>query len=253
VLVIPSIDLRGGRCVRLREGDFATETSYPVEATELVSRYHSLGARRLHIVDLDGAKDGVTANTAVIQNLARHPAVCLQVGGGVRSAAMVERLLALGVARVVVGSAAIQRPAEVATWVRLFGPERICLAFDVRIDGGEPRVHTHGWTVNSAVSLWNALAPYGAVSLKHVLCTDISRDGTLRGPNLTLYRTALARHPELEWQASGGIRDARDLAALSSLGIAAAVSGTALLEDRIPKKELEPFLPGASSPASTFA
>src|SRR5262249_39177029 len=152
------------------------------------------------------------------------------------------------------GSVAVQRPQEVATWISSFGPERICIAFDVRLGaGGEPRVHTHGWTVNSAVSLWNALAIYGAGPLKHVLCTDISADWTLRGANLALYRRAVTRHPELKWQASGGIRDAMDLAALARCGVAAAVSGTALLEDRIPMKELQPFLPGGSSPASTYA
>jgi len=253
MLVIPSIDLRGGRCVRLREGDFATQTAYDVEPTELVGRHHALGARWLHVVDLDGAKHGVPANMAVIESLARHPAVCLQVGGGVRSTGTIERLLSAGVARVVVGSAAVQNPAEVATWISSFGPERICVAFDVRLGArGEPQVHTHGWTVNSAVSLWNVLAIYGAGLLKHVLCTDIARDGTRRGPNLALYRTAITRHPEILWQASGGVRDALDLAALARLGLAAAISGTALLEDRIPLKELEPFLPDASSPASTF-
>jgi phosphoribosylformimino-5-aminoimidazole carboxamide ribotide isomerase len=252
VLVIPSIDLRGGRCVRLREGDFAAQTCYDVEPAKLVARYHAFGARWLHVVDLDGAKDGVPGNLAVIQSLARHPAVCLQVGGGIRSTGTIERLLSAGVARVVVGSAAVDRPQEVATWISSFGPERICIAFDVRLGaGGEPRVHTQGWTVNSAMSLWNALAIYGAGPLKHVLCTDISRDGTLRGPNLALYRTAVARHPELHWQASGGIRDALDLAALARLGVMSAVSGTALLEDRIPMKELRPFLPDVSSPALT--
>jgi phosphoribosylformimino-5-aminoimidazole carboxamide ribotide isomerase len=254
MLVIPSIDLRGGRCVRLREGDFATETSYAIEPEELVRRYRSLGARWLHIVDLDGAKNGVTVNMPAIERLARQSEMSLQAGGGIRSTAAIERLLSAGVARVVVGSAAVQRPAEVATWISSFGPDRVCIAFDVRLGpGNQPQVHTHGWTVNSAISLWNALAIYGAGPLKHVLCTDISRDGTLRGPNLPLYRTALKRHPELEWQASGGVRDALDLAALARLGIAAAVSGTALLEDRIPMKELQPFLPDASSPASTYA
>jgi phosphoribosylformimino-5-aminoimidazole carboxamide ribotide isomerase len=254
VLVIPAIDLRAGRCVRLREGDFATQTCYDIEPAELVGRYHSLGARWLHVVDLDAAKHGVPVNLSVIESLARHPAMRLQVGGGVRGTATIERLLSAGVARVVIGSAAVQRPAEVATWISSFGPERICVAFDVRLGtAGEPQVHTDGWTVNSAISLWNALAIYGAGPLKHVLCTDISRDGTRRGPNLALYRAAVTKHPDLDWQASGGVRDALDLAALAQVGIAAAVSGTALLEDRIPSKELEPFLPDASSPASTYA
>jgi phosphoribosylformimino-5-aminoimidazole carboxamide ribotide isomerase len=254
MLLIPSIDLRGGRCVRLREGDFATETAYSIEPAVLVRRYRALGVRWLHIVDLDGAKDGVAVNAPVIESLARHPAICLQVGGGVRSAAVVEQLLSAGVARVVIGSAAVQRPAEIATWVRCFGPERICVAFDVRVVArGEPLVHTHGWTVNSALSLWSAVGAFSGTAIKHVLCTDIGRDGTLRGPNLSLYRAALTSFPRLCWQASGGIRNADDLKSLARLGVGAAVSGTALLQERISIKELRQFLPDASSPASTSA
>jgi phosphoribosylformimino-5-aminoimidazole carboxamide ribotide isomerase len=244
MFLIPSIDLRGGRCVRLREGDFATETSYAVEPAVLLRRYQSLGARWLHIVDLDGAKDGVGINTPIIVNLARYRGLSLQVGGGVRSAAVIEGLLTAGVARVVIGSAAVQRPAAVSTWLRTFGAERICVAFDVRIGGKEePQVHTHGWTVNSALSLWNAIGAFSEGSLRHVLCTDIARDGTLRGPNFELYRECFRRFPTLSWQASGGIRSAADLVGLARSGVAAAVSGTALIEDRIPAQELRAFLP----------
>jgi len=244
MLLIPSIDLRAGRCVRLRRGDFATETAYDIEPAALLRRYHSLGARWLHIVDLDGAKDGVTVNMPIIENLARHPAVCLQVGGGVRSAAVVEKLLSAGVARVVVGSAAVQKPAEVATWLKCFGKERVCLAFDVRMGPlHQPQVHSEAWTRNSVVSLWDAINVFPAGSVQHVLSTDIDRDGTLCGPNLALYRLATQCFPRLAWQASGGIRHASDLAALAQVGVSAAVSGTALLEGRIAARSLGAFLP----------
>jgi phosphoribosylformimino-5-aminoimidazole carboxamide ribotide isomerase len=254
MLLIPSIDLRGGRCVRLREGDFATETGYAVEPAALAGRYRALGARWLHVVDLDGARNGLAVNTSIIMGLALQPSLCLQVGGGVRSATVIETLLTAGVARVVIGTAAVERPEEVGTWLRDFGPERICLAFDVRSSGnGEPHVRTDGWTRDAAVSLTQAIQAFPLGELKHVLCTDIGRDGTLRGPNLRLYRECVARFPGLRWQASGGIRDGHDLSALSSTGVAAAVSGTALLQERISATELRPFLPDASSPASTCA
>jgi len=209
MLVIPAIDLRAGRCVRLREGDFAAETAYAIEPAALAERYHRLGARWLHVVDLDGAKDGVAVNTPLIESLARHPTMRLQVGGGVRSAAAIEALLSAGVARVVIGSAALARPAEVATWLKCFGSERICLAFDVRMGPvHEPQVHTHGWTVSHALTLWEAINIFPPGALQHVLSTDIERDGTLHGPNLALYRLAVALFPKLAWQASGGIRDA---------------------------------------------
>jgi phosphoribosylformimino-5-aminoimidazole carboxamide ribotide isomerase len=254
MLLIPAIDLRAGRCVRLHQGDFAAETSYAIEPAALLRRYQALGARWLHVVDLDGARDGVRVNAPLIASLARDKSMRLQVGGGVRSASAIEALLGAGVARVVVGSAAVERPGEVGAWIKCFGAERVCVAFDVRVDTcGEPQVHTHGWTRNGVLSLWNAIDALSCAPLRHVLCTDIALDGTLAGPNLTLYRRALDRFPNLSWQASGGIRNAADLSALARLGVNAAVSGKALLEKRIPVKELQPFLPDASSPASTCA
>jgi phosphoribosylformimino-5-aminoimidazole carboxamide ribotide isomerase len=252
MLLIPAIDVRGGHCVRLSQGNFAAETQYAVTPQALLRRYRALGARWIHVVDLDGARDGVRLNATLVEHLAREAGVQLQVGGGVRSASAVEALLDVGVARVVIGSAAVQRPAEVATWMRTFGTERLCLAFDVRLSAsGEPYVHTHGWTRNSAVSLWQALDSYPTGAIRHVLCTDIEQDGTLGGPNLALCRTTLARFPHVSWQASGGIRNAADLAALAKVGLAAAVSGRALIEETISIKELQPFLPDASLPAST--
>jgi len=254
MLLIPAIDLRNGCCVRLYQGDFNAQTHYEVAPRELLLRYRSLGASWLHVVDLDGAKDGLPVNRSVILALARNAGVRLQVGGGVRSASIIEDLLAQGVDRVVVGSAAIEQPAVVAGWLSSFGAERICLAFDVRLDpNGDPKPRTRGWTERTALTLWQAVEPFIALSLKHILCTDIERDGALTGPNLSLYRDAVKRFPQLAWQASGGVRDAADLNALENAGVAAAVSGKALLEERITSEELRPFLPNASSPASTSA
>lgn len=254
MLLIPAIDLRNGRCVRLFQGDFGAETRYAHEPHELLLRYREFGASWLHVVDLDGAKEGVLANRGVIVRLASQKGVKLQVGGGVRSAAVIDDLIRNGVERVVVGSAAIQRPLEVAEWFTRFGTERICLALDVRMDAGdEPRVRTHGWREGTAISLWEAISRFPNGMVKHVLCTDIERDGAMTGPNLNLYRTAVSRFPRLSWQASGGVRSAADLAALADIGVTAAVSGKALLEERITPEELRPFLPDASSLASTSA
>jgi len=251
--LIPSIDLAQGRCVRLRQGDFHQETRYAPAPHEHLGRYERLGARWVHVVDLDGARDGKRTNHALIAGLATLGSPKLQVGGGVRSAAAIEVLLDAGVERVVIGSAALERPEEVLEWLERFGAEYLCLAFDVRAEPGvEPYVHSHGWSQRGNLDLWSALSPY-STHVRHVLCTDIARDGMLSGPNLDLYSAALDRFPHLAWQASGGIRDAVDLAALARLGVAAAISGRALLEDRIPDEELRPFLPDASSPASTSA
>jgi phosphoribosylformimino-5-aminoimidazole carboxamide ribotide isomerase len=134
----------------------------------------------------------------------------------------------------------------VRDWLRVFGPERLCLAFDVRLDeAGTPRVATHGWREQSSLSLWDAVAGFGTAGLRHVLCTDVARDGTLGGPNVELYREAVRRFPEILWQASGGVRDLNDLAALADTEVAAAISGKALLDDLIPTEELQAFLPNA--------
>lgn len=254
MLLIPALDLRGGRCVRLYQGDFAAETRYPHEPSVRLQQYRALGASWIHVVDLDGARGGQLQHAELIASLVTIPGVRLQFGGGVRDAATVERLLQLGVARVVIGSAAIEQPEELHEWLKRYGATRLCVAVDVRCDAsGVPAVRTRGWQHDSGLTLWDALAQRIPVGLRHVLCTDIERDGTLHGPNLELYAEAQRRYPRLQWQASGGIRNAADLRALADLGIHAAVSGKALLEGHITTEELRSFLHDASSPASTFA
>jgi phosphoribosylformimino-5-aminoimidazole carboxamide ribotide isomerase len=254
MLLIPSIDLTDGHCVRLFKGDFNDATRYDYDPQELVRRYSALGAPWLHVVDLDGAKDGTMANRSLVLALASERALKLQVGGGVRSAEAIEDLLAHGVARVVVGSAAVEEPRSVIAWLKRFGSERVCLAFDVRLDAlGMPRVCVRGWRKSAPLDLWRAVKPFLAHGLKHVLCTDIERDGTLAGPNLALYTQATVHLRHLAWQASGGVRDAADLAALAATGVAAAISGRALLDGRIKLEELHAFLLNASLPVSTCA
>ena len=254
MILIPAIDLRGGNCVRLFQGDFAAETRYDADPLELANHYQTLGATWLHVVDLDGARDGTPANHGIIQRIARETPLKLQIGGGIRTRDTIDRLLALGASRLVIGSLAIEQSVLVKSWLSELGPERICLALDVRLNnGGTPVVQTRGWRHDSALNLWSALDPYAGSGLKHVLCTDIARDGALTGPNVPLYADAVRRCPELAWQASGGIRSAEDLRALDAAGALAAVSGKALLERKITAEGLIPFLPNASSPASTSA
>jgi phosphoribosylformimino-5-aminoimidazole carboxamide ribotide isomerase len=244
--LIPAIDLRAGHCVRLLHGDFEAETRYPTDPYSLLTKYREAGADWLHLVDLDGARDGSLGNRAIIVELAAAKALNLQVGGGLRNTAALAQMLDAGVGRAVVGSAAITQVEQVQEWLVHFGAQRLTLAFDVSIDdGGSPKVMTHGWQRQSEYSLWDALDNYSASQLKHVLCTDVGRDGALSGPNVELYREAVRRYPQIEWQASGGIRNARDLHALSEAGAAAAISGKALLENLIPFEELQPFLPNA--------
>jgi phosphoribosylformimino-5-aminoimidazole carboxamide ribotide isomerase len=245
--LVPAIDLRGGKCVRLLQGRFDAETIYGDEPTRILARYRELGARYVHLVDLDGARDGSQGNQDAIARLASaYPDVRVQVGGGIRSRDVAKKLLALDVARIVVGSVAVTRPTEVEDWMQEFGADRVVLAFDVRIDaGGTPRLATHGWKSQTDASLWEAVDAYTSHGAIHVLCTDVARDGALSGPNLALYTEASRMFPSIQWQASGGVARGADLRALEATGAAAVISGRALLEERIPAEELQPYLPSA--------
>src|ERR1700728_2597545 len=239
--LLPAIDLKDGRCVRLLRGDFAQETAYSTAPLDLARKFEAMGADWLHVVDLDGARGGRTdhGNHALIAQLARESTLKLQVGGGLRTRADVQRILEAGAERAFIGSVALSDPATVREWMDDFGADRIAVAFDVRLDaGGTPRIATHGWQRQSTRPLWEALAEFPSAAPTHVLCTDVARDGALSGPNVALYAEAARRFPGIAWQASGGIRDAADLKALASCGAAAAISGKALLEDLIPVEEL---------------
>jgi phosphoribosylformimino-5-aminoimidazole carboxamide ribotide isomerase len=233
VLVIPAIDLRGGRVVRLAQGDYARETAYPVEPLALARQYADAGAAWLHVVDLDGARSGELENLRVIEAVAKTR-LAVQAGGGVRETGDLCRLFDAGVARVVVGSVAVRAPEVVESWLAEFGAERLCIALDTRRDdGGRWTLPAKGWTESSPLDL-DALAPrYLGAGARHLLCTDITRDGMLSGPNLDLYAHLLRIAPGAQLQASGGVRDVADLRALRDSGAAGAILGRSLLEGRM--------------------
>jgi phosphoribosylformimino-5-aminoimidazole carboxamide ribotide isomerase len=243
--LIPAIDIRDGRCVRLLKGDFERETRYAVDPIELAGRYREAGAGWLHVVDLDGAARGEPVNLDLIARIQASTDLKVQLGGGARNRASLERVLAVA-DRVVIGSLAVSEPDRVAGWLEEFGAERFTLALDVRLDAdGTPLLATHGWTRATTLTLAAAIERFLPVGLRHVLCTDIDRDGALTGPNVDLYRDCVQRWPGIALQASGGVRDAGDLTALAAAGVAAAVSGKALLEGRLTLEEMRPFLPAA--------
>lgn len=243
--LIPAIDLRDGRCVRLLKGDFARETRYADDPVELAGRYRDLGAEWLHIVDLDGAKSGQPVNLKLIERMARRSGLKTQIGGGIRDRDSLAA--ALGVAdRVVIGSLAVAQADLVQAWIKEFGAERFTLGFDVRVDSdGHAWLTTHGWTRTSATTLEAAVEAFLAAGLRHVLCTDVDKDGAMTGPNLALYRDCVRRWPAIAFQASGGVRNVGDLIELDRTGVSGAISGRALLEGRFSIQEMQQFLPNA--------
>jgi phosphoribosylformimino-5-aminoimidazole carboxamide ribotide isomerase len=176
----------------------------------------------------------------------------VQVGGGLRNLDRVKQLLDAGVQRAVIGSIAINDPETVLSWLDSVPADGLVLALDVRLDEArQPWLTTHGWVETSNVLLWDAVERFASRGLRHVLCTDVSRDGAMTGPNFALYAEAVRRFPNVQWQASGGVSSGRDLANLRECGVAAVISGKAMLENSIPVEELRPFLPNASSLALT--
>jgi phosphoribosylformimino-5-aminoimidazole carboxamide ribotide isomerase len=232
--VYPAIDVRDGRVVRLRQGDYAQETRYDEAPLALASRYAGQGAQWLHLVDLDAAREGGYTLAPLLHALKRDTSLRVQTGGGVRRASHVEAILAAGAERVVVGSLAIREPERVIAWLRAFGADRITVALDARRDpDGVWRLPSHGWTAPSGQTLEALALRFAEAGLRHLLCTDIDRDGMLAGPNLALYRWLSACVPGVAVQASGGVREAADVAAARAAGCGGVVLGKALLEDRI--------------------
>ena len=229
----PALDIRGGRVVRLRQGDYAQETRYADEPLAAARAHAEAGARWLHLVDLDAARVGGYTLAPLLREIRAQTGLRVQTGGGVRSEADAEAILDAGAARVVVGSLAVREPARVARWLGRFGAERLTIALDVREVDGEWRLPVAGWTADSGARLDELLARYADAGLRHLLCTDIACDGMLAGPNLGLYRRVLARAPAVAVQGSGGVRDAADVRALRDAGCAGAVLGRALLEGRL--------------------
>ena len=233
MIVYPAIDLRQGKCVRLQQGRFDQVTTYADDPLAVARAYAAEGAAWLHVVDLDGAKDGNAAQTDLILRIAAEVGLKVQTGGGIRSEKQIQAYLDGGVARVVIGSLALTNPGLVGAWLGEFGRDRIVLALDVRpAEDGSWHVATHGWQKDSGKTLTAVIDEFGVASLRHLLCTDVARDGLLAGPNLALYQEIRSAYPGLELQASGGVASLDDLQVLKAAGVAGVVVGKALYEKR---------------------
>lgn len=229
MLVVPAIDLQAGRCVRLKQGQFDQVTQFDVPPVERALYFKQSGAQRLHIVDLDGARMGVMQQLPLI-NAMLSCGITVQAGGGIRTLEQAKRCLDSGISHLVIGSIAISNPEVTSNIIQEVKPEHIILALDVRIDHEIPVPAINGWQMSSQSNLWEVVGYYHQLGINDILCTDISCDGMMSGPNFNLYQQAVERFPNISWQASGGIRDRDDIATLESLGVAAAILGLTLYQ-----------------------
>ncbi len=231
--IYPAIDLLSGKCVRLYQGCYNQVSIYDNDPVNVAQTFVTQGASSLHIVDLDGAKEGNQVNLDTIIKIQHATGLNIQVGGGIRSKKQVSDMFELGIHRVILGSIAIAQPYDVMEWMQEFGADRFVLALDIRINKtNDPIVALHGWEKESDTTLWKVLDEYQQSSLRHVLCTDISRDGTLNGPNIDLYTECVKRYPNIAFQASGGVSTLKDLTMLSSISVAGVIVGKALYENK---------------------
>lgn len=237
--IIPAIDLYQGDVVRLTQGDYTVKTTYSLDAKQLINDYQQAGFSRVHVVDLSGAEQGMMLQETMIKQMCDNAMIKLQVGGGIRSAAQLDRLFEAGVDRVVVGSLAVQNTSLVQQWLTEYGADRIVIALDIVMENSIPIVMTQGWQKNSQISVSELLACYPPFTIKNVLCTDIQRDGLLSGPSIALYQELLQTFPDINWIASGGVASINDLSALNRIGMQEVIVGKALYEQRLTLAECQ--------------
>lgn len=228
MIIYPAVDLIGGEAVRLQQGRFNDVTRYPIVPSEALRQFADAGATWAHVVDLDGARAGRPMQCELIAKLAREAPLRVQAAGGYREGEQLERMFDAGVARIMVGSLAVRQPEMVRSWIDEFGSDRIGLSLDVRVNDGIPLVAVAGWTEDSGKSLWDVAADFPQA--RHLLVTDIGRDGMLGGPNVALYNKIVRRLPHVDVQASGGVSSLSDLERLPTAG---AIIGKALWEGRV--------------------
>lgn len=236
--VYPALDIRNGQVVRLLQGDYAQQTTYGDDPLPRAQAFAAAGAHWMHLVDLDAAKAGGYTLAPLLGQIASNTSLKVQTGGGVRSRDDVARILDAGASRVVIGSLAVRQPEQVLAWLDKFGADRLTIALDTRQgDDGVWRLPVHGWTETADVTLDELATRYAQAGMKHLLCTDIARDGMLSGPNIALYTHLSKLLPGVAVQASGGVRDVNDVAAAKAAGCGGAVLGKALLEGRLQLSE----------------
>ncbi len=236
--IIPAIDIIGGRCVRLEQGDYARKKTYGQNPLDLAKSLEQQGFRYLHLVDLDGAKAGKPVNLDVLEKIAAQTGLVVDFGGGVKDTAALELVFRAGARQVTAGSVAVKKTEMVARWLKRFGPEKIILGADVK----DRKVYINGWRTETQWELFPFLEFYLEKGIKYVVCTDISRDGLLAGSAVKLYKEIVSAFPALKLVASGGVSSAAELSVLHRAGLDGAIVGKALLENKITLNQIKDYV-----------
>lgn len=232
--LIPAIDIINGQCVRLTKGDYKQKKVYHDDPVAVAKDFEALGFRRLHIVDLDGAKSKHIVNDAVLRGITSATSLAVDFGGGIKTEEDIEKAFEAGAAMVTIGSVAVTDPDLFIGWLKKYGPEKLILGADVR----NGMISINGWKEDSSEPLLPFLRKYIDAGMVNVLCTEISKDGTLQGPAVALYKEVMANYPQLHLIASGGVSRQEDIEELEREGIPAVVFGKAIYEGRIDLKSL---------------
>jgi phosphoribosylformimino-5-aminoimidazole carboxamide ribotide isomerase len=236
--IIPAIYIINGKCVRLTQGDYSTQKVYNDNPVDVAKQFEAAGIKYLHLVDLDGAREGQVVNWKTVEGVITNTNLAVDFGGGVKSEEEVTRLFESGVRQVNIGSLAVKKKEIAFEWLKRFGADKIIISADVKHE----TIAINGWESDSGINILDFLAEYSTQGMKYTTCTDISVDGMLTGPSIDLYRKLLARFPTLNLVASGGVSSVDDLMKLQAIGVDGVIIGKAIYEGRIKLSELKPWL-----------
>lgn len=232
--IIPAIDIIDGKCVRLTKGDYAQQKVYNENPVEVAKQFADAGIKRLHIVDLDGAKAGKIINLAVLEAIATATDLIIDFGGGIKNITDVGNVFDAGAAIATIGSLAVKQPAIIEEWLMEFGADKFLIGADV-LDG---KIKISGWLVDSGIDIFNFIGNMIGLGATKIFCTDISKDGVMEGPSIELYKTIMEQHPEINLIASGGVSNIEDVLMLQSIGCSGAIIGKAIYEGNITLQQL---------------
>ena len=232
--IIPAIDIINGKCVRLTKGDYAQQKIYNDDPVEVARHFAGAGLQRLHVVDLDGAKARKIKNITVLENIAAATSLVIDFGGGIKNISDVEAVFNAGASMVTIGSMAVKQPALLEEWLMEFGADRFLIGADIL----DEKVRINGWQEDSGINIFDFTGTLISLGAKNIFCTDISKDGVMRGPSIDLYKKIIGQHPEINLIASGGVSNINDVIALKEIGCSAVIIGKAIYENLITLEEL---------------